>query len=137
MEDKIKTLEVLKFAEFRGKEIQELLDHLNENYKDRLATEDISKFFEENPDKIPEQFKDGNFYFFFGSAFRRSDGEWDVPCGRWNDGEWRRYGLWARNDWSSDSRVVLFGNTDTLNLNIDHLILNIGDRKFKINCEEL
>jgi hypothetical protein len=61
----------------------------------------------ENPDKVPDQLKDGNYYFNFGSLVRRSDGHWNVPCARWYVSEWNRYANWLDNGWDSSCRVVL------------------------------
>lgn len=67
------------------------------------------KYKSGKPEEIPENLKDGKYYFFPGSALRDSDGGWLVPCGRWGGGGWGRDGDWPGGDWSSRYRVVLFG----------------------------
>lgn len=76
---------------------------LNE-YLASLKEKDLEKIF----GKIESNWKK-NWYYMPGSAFRDSGGYWDVPFGDWYDGRWCRYGNWARRDWHSSSRVVLFG----------------------------
>ncbi len=65
------------------------------------------KFAIENPAKVPNVLKDGNYHFFFGSLFRPAHGNWYVPCTRWNGAKFYRYGNWLNDDWNSNYRVVL------------------------------
>ncbi|MFA6404745.1 MAG: hypothetical protein WCW03_01980, partial [Candidatus Paceibacterota bacterium] len=65
------------------------------------------KFMLENPDKVRDQLKDGNYYFNFGSLVRRSDGLWCMPYARWNVAGWRRNTDWLDDEWDSGYRVVL------------------------------
>lgn len=69
----------------------------------------FDKYKSGKAEEIPASLKDGNYYFFPGSAFRYSSGSWLVPFGRWGGGKWRRNGFWPGRDWNSDFRVVLLG----------------------------
>ena len=97
--------------EGRENTVNSVMDYVHETFGDthHLPGIEYQKYLFENQDKIPETLKDGKFHYFPGSAFRYSDGYWSVPLGSWNDGEWRRSGAWAWDDWGSNGRVVLFG----------------------------
>jgi|GEM_PF-2039861 len=61
----------------------------------------------ENPSKTPAIFKDNNYYFFFGSVLRDSNGHWNVPYAIWDGSKWNRHARWLDGSWLSDCRVVL------------------------------
>ncbi|MBI2674154.1 MAG: hypothetical protein HYX22_00215 [Candidatus Yanofskybacteria bacterium] len=65
------------------------------------------KYVFENPDKAPGLLKDGNYHYFFGSVFRGSVGDWDVPIAHRGSSRLRRYGHWLVGPWVSCGRVVL------------------------------
>lgn len=132
--------ETKAFPEFVGKPIQELWDFLKESpeYKDRLATlpEDYDNW------EPPEHMKDGNWYYFLGSAFRYSDGYWMSPYGGWSSAEWLRDGRGVRGDWHSVGRVVLFGmDTEPLKLPVDTLNIEtavdyLKSKGYKVTLEK-
>jgi len=92
-----------------GKSLQEVAEYLIANYagKYKLPGLEYWKFMLENPDKVPDQLKDGNYYFNFGSLVRNSGGRWNVPCARWGASGWYRFAGWLVTDWYSYCRVVL------------------------------
>ena len=92
-----------------GKPLQEVAEYLIANYADKYKLPGIEywKFMLENPDKVPDQLKDGNYYFNFGSLVRYSGGRWYVPYARWFGFKWSRSARWLDNDWHSHCRVVL------------------------------
>ncbi len=65
------------------------------------------KYILENPDKLPEELKDDDRHFSFGSILRDADGDWCVPCARWINTTWSWGASWIENGWNSTCRVVL------------------------------
>lgn len=89
------------------------LDAIGEHCKGlvgKLPGLEYYKYIIENPDKAPDSLKDGNYHFFFGSVFRRSNGYWDVPYVRWDGSGWSRDSVWLGSGWYGDYRVVLLEN---------------------------
>jgi len=75
---------------------------------------EYQKYLFENQKKkgvIPEELKDGNWYYFPGASFRGSDGSWCVPFGSWNSSGsfWERSGNWTSLGWNDHERVLLLG----------------------------
>lgn len=102
-------IKVLDLAPMRGKPLPEVAEYLIQNYADRYDIPGIEywKYIIEHPDKAPEDLKDGNYHFFFGSVLRGRGGGWVVPCALWGGSEFRRDAHWLRRDWGSRYRVVL------------------------------
>ncbi len=92
-----------------GEPLAEVAKHLIDTYSDRYKLPGIEywKFILENPDKVPTQFKDGNYYYQFGSLLRGSYGSWDVPYAGWGGSAWDRSARWLGNAWDAHGRVVL------------------------------
>ncbi|MFA6405111.1 MAG: hypothetical protein WCW03_03910, partial [Candidatus Paceibacterota bacterium] len=59
-------------SHLNGKTLQEVAQYLITNYSDKYKIPGIEywKFMLENPDKVRDQLKDGNYYFNFGSLVR-------------------------------------------------------------------
>ncbi|MFA6974644.1 MAG: hypothetical protein WC237_01625 [Candidatus Paceibacterota bacterium] len=89
--------------------VQDVANRLIEKYSDKYKIPGIEywKFMLENPDKVPDQLKDGNWYFNFGSLVRLSDGSWYLPYAGWNGAGWLRGAGWLDDEWDSSCRVVL------------------------------
>jgi hypothetical protein len=72
----------------------------------------ISGFLEEklklqlHPDKVPEQLKDGNYYYFMGSTLRDQNGNSSVPLVYWNGSKFDRSARWLGHKWNENDRVV-------------------------------
>jgi len=103
------------FKDWLQKENREMntnsvMDYVQETYKEthHLPGLEYQKYIFENQDKIPESLKDGKYYYMPSSAFRDSDGGWDVPCGFGGGSGWYRGAYGARLAWDSTDRVVLF-----------------------------
>jgi hypothetical protein len=90
------------FTEFVGKPRWELAKHLAENYADKyyIPGLDFYKYLHENPDKIPEAWKDGNYYYDFGSVLCNRGGNWNAPCSYWNGDKWYRLAYWLQGGWA-------------------------------------
>ncbi len=69
----------------RGKPLHEVAEHIIETYSADYYIPGIEywKYIIEHPDKSPEDIKDGNYHFFFGSVFRGKGGGWHVPYANW------------------------------------------------------
>ena len=94
------TYTTLKLKEFHGSKVGDVKDFLEEQKKPvAKMPDDLST--------LPESMKDGNLYFFFGSSFRISDGDWCVPCLHWSGGRFVVGRDWVGRDWGSGCRVVL------------------------------
>lgn len=96
-------------SQFNGKPLHEVMKHVADTYG---ATHHIPgieywKWIDENPGKIPQNMKDGNYYFFPGSVLRGGGGLWGVPYGRWGGSQWGRDASWLRGGWDSGCRIVL------------------------------
>lgn len=104
-------IKVFDFTNFVGKKRWELAKYIATEWPDRdkylIPGIEYWKYVFENPAKTPAALKDGNYHYFFGSMFRNSDGNWDVPNVGWGGTEFGRYGRWLDDDWHSDYRVVL------------------------------
>ncbi len=59
-------------------------------------------------DQIPEQLRDGGYYFFPGSALVDESGHWLSPFLFWNDVDFLRNADGVENDWGPCRYVVLF-----------------------------
>lgn len=66
-----------------------------------------------NPDKIPESWKektkDGytQYIYFWGTIFRRSDGNLYVRCLSFGDGVWQSFCVWLDGVWSGANPAAL------------------------------
>jgi len=89
--------------------LHEVMKYVLDTYGDKYYIPGIEywKWLYENPDKIPLNLKDGNYYFFPGSVLRGHDGDWYVPYAIWSGSTWYRDAIWLTNDWFSIYRVVL------------------------------
>ncbi len=65
------------------------------------------KYILENPGKTPDQLKDGNWHYFFGSVLRNAHGHWDVSRVGWNGAVWCWGMDWLENSWYTHYRVAL------------------------------
>jgi hypothetical protein len=95
----------------RTKGVASVMDYVHETYAGthHLPGIEYQKYLFENPDKVPQSMKDGNLYYFPGTAFRSSGGLWHAPYGYWDGGVCYRDGYGVRIGWNSRKRVVLFG----------------------------
>ena len=92
------TYTTLELKEFHGSKVGHVKDYLEEQKKPVAKMPDALS-------TLPESMKDGNLYFFFGSAFRGSDGDWCVPYLRWSGERFVVYGGWV-GVWVSRCRAV-------------------------------
>jgi hypothetical protein len=91
-------IKVVDLSDMRGKPLHEVAEHIVEKYSADYYIPGIEywKYIIEHPDKSPEDLKDGNYHFFFGSVFRGEGGDWDVPCAGWNGSGFDRTGAGSR-----------------------------------------
>ncbi len=106
---KLFTLPEEEQKELEGKTLSEVAEYIKTTYGNRYHIPGIEfwKYILENPDKAPNELKDGKYHFFFGSLVRASDGDWRVPYANWHGSQWDRYGLRFVYSWASRYRVVL------------------------------
>jgi hypothetical protein len=108
--DKVTILEIPKCKNIveAGEYLQ---NYLKTHPNIKLPGLELYKYVLDKPDSdIANKMKDGNYYFFFGSLFRRSDGRWSVPCVHGVASGLRRDGAWLGLDWLGNYRVVLLEN---------------------------
>ena len=84
-----------------GRPRQEVYEHVREIF----GGEKLAKF-PDDLNTLPQEFKDGNWYSFFGSL-RAQDSEANVPHVSWVGGVWSRGADCLDSDWYSSERVVL------------------------------
>jgi hypothetical protein len=119
---------ILKLDEFVGKELGEVKNYLDKNYAGKLATEEDLK-------NLPDECKDGNWYYTFGSLVRNSDGHWCLPYTSWFGSEWCSGSGLLWYGWLRDFRVVLLDiencdsdesltplNSDSLNIELQNIV---------------
>ena len=105
-QNKIKTVELP--ANMTGKKLSEIGEYLKTAYPNaKLPGLEYYKYIIENPNKAPQSFKDGNYHFFFGSLFRDSGGDWNVPFVYSGASGFRRNGGWLVSGWHGHYRVVV------------------------------
>ena len=106
---RIVTLPEAEQKALEGKQLHEVAEYLIQHYGNTHHIPGIEywKYILENPDKAPNELKDGKYHFFFGSLLRDSDGSWNVPCTRWGGSQWSRNGVSGGLEWLSSYRVVL------------------------------
>lgn len=117
---------ILELPEMVGKTVGEVQEYVKKEYPNKLTTEKDSEYLLENPDKVPSEMKDGNWYYFMGSSLRYQVGNSFVPCVYWDGSKLRRSALWLGTEWSGSGRVVLLDtfcelNIETLNLRVEEL----------------
>jgi len=102
-------IKVVDLSDMRGKPLHEVAEHIIETYSADYYIPGIEywKYIIEHPDKSPEDIKDGNYHFFFGSVFRVKDGHWRVPSAHWLGSKFNPDAYWLASDWVSGCRVVL------------------------------
>ncbi len=94
---------------FVGKKRYEVMKHIIGTYG---ATHHIPgieywKWMIENPDRTPQELKDGNWFFCPGSVLRGEGGHWYVPRSYWDGSGFGRHAHWLDSDWGSHERAVL------------------------------
>ena len=96
-------------TEFNDKTYTELLTHIQKTYGKThyLPGLELNEYFTSNPDKIPENLKDGKYYILPGSSIGNSDGVTCIAFGNWYGSRWRWYGG-VGDRFGSSGRVVLF-----------------------------
>jgi hypothetical protein len=102
-------IKVVDLSDMRGKPLHEVAEHIVETYSGDYHIPGIEywKYIIEHPDKAPEDLKDGNYHFFFGSVLRGGGGVWDVPGAGWGGSEFGRGAGSLGDAWASVYRVVL------------------------------
>lgn len=108
----VKSFDLAKLTLYKpkGQTLQEVKDEVKDM---PVAPQVVLDYLVENPNQVPDEFKD-YWCHFFGSEVRGRDGFWYVPYGRWSGGKWYRSARWLRFDWDSDDRVVLLDDSKTL-----------------------
>ena len=102
-------IKILDMKEFFGRPRSEVMKAVVEKYGSsyHIPGLEFEKFLLENPDKVPKEMKDGNFYYFPGSTLRDKDGDADVPSVGWGGVEFGRGAGWLDGGWNSFGRVLL------------------------------
>ncbi|GEM_PF-2466309 len=108
-QEKEPKIKILDMKEFVGQPKEEAMKAVIEKYsgKYHIPGLEYEKYLLENPDKVPNQLKDGNWYYFMGSFLRDQDGSSSVPFVDWDGSKLTRYAFWRGNKWSESSRVLL------------------------------
>jgi len=107
-EPKIKILnEELK--QFVGKPKSEVAAYVVKTYGDKyhIPGLEYEKYLLENPDKIPAELKDRNWYYFMGSTLRGQHGNAHVPCVHWLGSRLSRDAHWLDSEWHEPERILL------------------------------
>ena len=109
-QEKEPKLKIIDMEEFIGQPRLEVMKAVIEKYsgKYHIPGLEYEKYLLENPDKVPNQLKDGNWYYFMGSVLRDRDGGSGVPYVRWDGGELDRRAGWLGRKWGGSGRVLLF-----------------------------
>jgi MoxR-like ATPase len=96
-------------SQFNGKPIHEVMKYVADTYGNSHHIPGIEywKWIIENPGKVPQSMKDGNYYYFPGSVLRDRGGRWSVPCSYWVGTEFNRSAYWISLEWGSNFRIVL------------------------------
>jgi len=107
-EPKIKILDK-ELKQFIGKPRSEVIKFVVENYgADKIPGIEYEKYLIENPDKVSQELKDGNWYYFMGSTLRGQHGVSSIPCVYWDgSSELSRDAFWLDRKWSENDRVLL------------------------------
>ena len=101
-------VEILDLSNMVGKPRHEVAAYLAQTYgAERIAGIEYWKWVAENPTKAPQELKDGNYHYFFGSPLCDRDGCWSVPCVLWKGSAFERGASWLGSGWGSRGRVVL------------------------------
>ncbi len=100
---------IIDLPQFVGKPRHEVMKYIIDTYGSTHHIPGIEywKWLIENPDKAPQELKDGNWHYFPGSVLRVKSGRWHVPHAVWNGAKFDRYANWLGNGWSANERVVL------------------------------
>ena len=108
-QEKEPKIKILDMEEFVGQPIEEAMKAVIEKYggKYHIPGLEYEKYLLENPDKVPNQLKDGNWYYFMGSVLRDQRGSSLVPCVLWRGSELTRRAPWLGYEWYEFYRVLL------------------------------
>ena len=89
-------IKIVDMKEFVGRPRSEVAKAVIEKYgaQYHIPGLEYEKYLLENPDKVPAELKDGNFYYFMGSTLRDQYGRTFVPYVRWHGSELRRIAFW-------------------------------------------
>lgn len=95
-------------ATFVGKNVHEVIKHLTETYKDYYIP-DVAYWdsLHANPETIPEELRDGKYYFIPILIFRLKAGHFRVHFGGLEGTGWQRHPTNASSKWQSFYRVIL------------------------------
>ena len=107
-EPKVKVLKE-ELKQFVGKPRSEVATYVAKTYRDKyhIPGLEYEKYLLENPDKVPEQLKDGNYYYFMGSTLRGQYGDSGVPCAGWDGSKLNRDAYVIDSKWDGGDRVLL------------------------------
>ena len=108
-QEKEPKIKILDMKEFVGKPKSEVMESVIEKYGGQyyIPGLEYEKYLLENPDKVPKEIKDGNWYYFIGSTLRGQDGHSSVPCVYWDDSKLYRLAYWLGHKWYGSDRVLL------------------------------
>lgn len=95
-QEKLK-LRSIELSDMVGKPLSEVEEYLKAIYGDTALAR-----IPDDLNGLPEELKDANYHFFFGSV-----GVQDVPCAYWDGGLWHRRTHWLSNDVRSNYNIVL------------------------------
>ena len=98
----------------RGEVFSEIIAEYGNDYY--IPGIEYQAYLAENPDNIPQQLKDDNWYITPGSLRGDSGGSVNVPSSSWDGSSWYRDERYVEFTWGSSDRVVLFPKSlETLN----------------------
>lgn len=108
--DKKLKIKIADMGEFVGKPRFEVIKAVIEQYgKDHhIPGLEYEKYLLENPEKIPEELKDGNWFYFMGSTLRARFGGSDIPYVSWDGEKLSRHARWLDGKWNWNDHVILF-----------------------------
>ena len=109
---KITTLDITTqdwYKKLPTKDLASIGEYLIKHYSDKYIIPDLSfyQWMIEKGDKAPQDLKDGNYHFSFGSILRDSDGLANVPSADWFGSKFNRNAFRLILDWDANCRVVL------------------------------
>lgn len=100
---------IMDMKEFVGKSRFEVAKSVVDQYNSKyyIPGLEYQKYLLDNPDNVPAELRDGNWYYFFGSTLRARFGGSDVPYVSFDAGKLNRHARWLDGKWNFNDHVIL------------------------------
>jgi hypothetical protein len=107
--EKISKVKIADMKEFVGKSRFEVAKAVVAEYNGQyhIPGLEYEKYLLDNPDKVPAELRDGEWYYFFGSTIRARFGGSDLPYVSFDDGKLNRHARWLDGKWNFNDHVIL------------------------------